>query len=69
MPNALPIVYEFDANMKHVNNYCLMDQEAHAVKAENPDLKYNEIDWALLKGDQLEGGIIKAETTPITKPL
>jgi 2,3-bisphosphoglycerate-dependent phosphoglycerate mutase len=32
VPNALPIVYEFDENMKHVNNYCLMDQEAHIVR-------------------------------------
>ena len=25
VPNALPVVYEFDEQMKYINNYCLMD--------------------------------------------
>ena len=29
IPNALPCVYEFDSDMKYVNNFCLMDKEAH----------------------------------------
>ena len=61
MPNALPVVYEFDNNMKQVNNYCLMDMEAHSIKAERPDLSYNNIDWALIKGDEFEDGISKTE--------
>ena len=48
VPNALPVVYEFDASMKHITNYCLMDKEAHSVKAENPELSYNNIDWSLI---------------------
>ena len=69
VPNALPIVYEFDANMNHVNNYCLMDKEAHKIKSDNPLLSYNDIDWAHIKGEEIEGGIEKQFATPVTKPL
>ena len=69
MPNAMPIVYEFDEYMQHVNNYCLMDKDAHAIIKSNPELSYNDINWALIKGNELDGGIDKSETTPITKPL
>ena len=48
----MPVVLEFDENMKFVNNYCLMDKEAHSVKTERPELSYNNIDWALIKGDE-----------------
>lgn len=51
VPNALPVVFEFDQNLKHVTNYCLMDMEAHTIKAERRDLSYNNIDWALIKGE------------------
>ena len=51
VPNALPVVIEFDEDMKYLNNYCLMDKEAHAVKKDQPDLSYNNIDWALIKCD------------------
>ena len=49
MPNALPVVVEFDEQMKYINNYCLMDKEAHKVKNENRHLSYNNIDWALVR--------------------
>lgn len=62
-------MYEFDAHMNHVNNYCLMDKEAHKVKSDNPLLSYNDIDWAHIKGDQIEGGIDKRYTTRLSKPL
>lgn len=63
VPNALPIVYEFDAQMQHINNYCLMDLDSHSIKAENPELSYNNIDWALIKGSQMEGGLDKQHMT------
>lgn len=69
VPNAMPIVYEFDENMQHVNNYCLMDKDVHTIKKENPDLSYNDINWALIKSAETEGGVIKSEMTPVTKPL
>ena len=49
VPNAMPIVYEFDSEMNHVHNYILMDQEAHRYKSENPDKSYNNIDWKQIK--------------------
>lgn len=46
MPNALPLVYEFDENLKHINNYALMDLDAHKIKKENRNLSYNNIDMS-----------------------
>ena len=43
--------------MKHVNNYCLMDKEAHTLKREDPTLSYNNIDWTHIKGDEFIDGI------------
>ena len=56
IPNALPTVFEFDADMKHVNNFCLMDKEAHSIKKDNPELSYNNIDWTVIKGEEYVGG-------------
>lgn len=61
MPNALPVVYEFDSNMKHVNNYCLMDIESHSIKAERRELSYNNIDWTMIRSDEYTDGIHKSE--------
>jgi 2,3-bisphosphoglycerate-dependent phosphoglycerate mutase len=44
VPNALPLVYEFDENLNHINNYALMDMDAYKIKKENKDLSYNNID-------------------------
>ena len=46
-----------------------MDKEAHKVKSDNPLLSYNDIDWAHIKGDQIEGGIDKRFATQVSKPL
>ena len=43
VPNALPMVYEFDANLNHVCNYALMDLDAHKVKIKNREKSYNNI--------------------------
>ena len=53
----MPMVYEFDQNMKFQYSYTLMDKEAHAVVKDNKDISYNNIDWALIKGSDHEGGI------------
>ena len=39
----MPLVYEFDENLNHINNYALMDKDAHKIKLENPELSYNNI--------------------------
>ena len=65
----MPMVYEFDQNMKFQYSYTLMDKEAHAVVKDNKDMSYNNIDWALIKGSDHEGGIQKSEISPLTKPL
>jgi len=46
VPNALPLVYEFDENLRHINNYALMDLDAHKIKKENRNLSYNNIDMS-----------------------
>ena len=46
MPNALPLVYEFDENLNHINNYALMDLDAHKIKSQNRELSYNNIDMS-----------------------
>ena len=43
VPNAMPLVYEFDENLNHINNYALMDIDAHRIKNENRELSYNNI--------------------------
>lgn len=43
VPNALPLVYEFDENLNHINNYALMDKDAHKIKSQNRELSYNNI--------------------------
>ena len=48
IPNALPVVLEFDEDMKYLNNYCLMDQQVHTVKKNNPEYSHNNIDWTLM---------------------
>jgi len=49
VPNAMPIVYEFDEQLRYLNKYILMDLEAHRVKLENPQMSYNNIKWNELK--------------------
>ena len=49
VPNALPLVYEFDENLNHINNYALMDLDAHKIKMEYRDLSYNNIDMSKYK--------------------
>ena len=44
VPNAMPMVYEFDERMTFVNNYTLMDVNAYTLKKEDPTLSYNNID-------------------------
>jgi len=39
----MPLVYEFDENLNHINNYALMDIDAHRIKNENRELSYNNI--------------------------
>ena len=51
IPNALPVVLEFDEDMKYLNNYCLMDKEAHSVRAVDASHSYNNIDWAAIKNE------------------
>ena len=46
-----------------------MDKEADSVVKNNPDLSYNDINWALIKSAETEGGVIQSEVTPVTKPL
>ena len=53
----MPIVYEFDQNMQYQYSYTLMDKEAFAVVKEFREMTYNNIDWALIKGSDHEGGI------------
>jgi 2,3-bisphosphoglycerate-dependent phosphoglycerate mutase len=43
VPNAMPMVYEFDERMAFVNNYTLMDVNAYTLKKEDPTLSYNNI--------------------------
>ena len=43
MPNALPLVYEFDENLNHINNYALMDKDAHTIRKQNREMSYNNI--------------------------
>jgi hypothetical protein len=43
VPNALPLVYEFDENLNHINNYALMDKDAHKIRKEHREMSYNNI--------------------------
>lgn len=43
VPNAMPMVYEFDERMTFVNNYTLMDTTAYTLKKEDPTLSYNNM--------------------------
>jgi 2,3-bisphosphoglycerate-dependent phosphoglycerate mutase len=43
VPNALPLVYEFDENLNHINNYALMDKDSHKIRCKNRDMSYNNI--------------------------
>ena len=43
VPNAMPMVYEFDERMTFVNNYTLMDLDSHRLRKEDPTLSYNNI--------------------------
>ena len=44
VPNAMPMVYEFDERMTYVSNYTLMDLDAHTIMKNNPTFSYNRID-------------------------
>jgi bisphosphoglycerate-dependent phosphoglycerate mutase len=35
VPNAMPLVFEFDEHMNFLNNYALMDLDAHGIKKNN----------------------------------
>lgn len=39
----MPMVYEFDERMTFVNNYTLMDLDAHRIMKEDRSLSYNKI--------------------------
>lgn len=39
----MPMVYEFDERMTFVNNYTLMDLDAHRLMKEDRSLSYNNI--------------------------
>ena len=43
VPNAMPMVYEFDDRMTFVNNYTLMDLDAHRLMRQDRSLSYNNI--------------------------
>ena len=43
------MVYEFDENLNHINNYALMDLDAHKIKSQNRELSYNNIDMSKYK--------------------
>ena len=43
VPNAMPIVFEFDKDLNVLNNYTLMDLDAHRIKKVNRELSYNNI--------------------------
>lgn len=39
----MPMVYEFDERMTFVNNYTLMDLDAHRLMRQDRSLSYNNI--------------------------
>jgi 2,3-bisphosphoglycerate-dependent phosphoglycerate mutase len=47
IPNALPIVYEFDEDMNYLTNYHLTDQESPELRSSLLDQGQNNIDWAM----------------------
>ena len=51
VPNAMPLVYEFDKRMTYVSNYALMDLQSHKLKKQDPTLSYNTINMDHYKDD------------------
>jgi hypothetical protein len=37
------MVFEFDKELNHINNYVLLDYDAHSVRKNNPNLTNNHI--------------------------
>jgi bisphosphoglycerate-dependent phosphoglycerate mutase len=43
IPSSSPMVFEFDKELNHINNYVLLDYDAHSVRKNNPNLTNNHI--------------------------